>query len=591
MTMPTMTYRVAFASDPLAASPTWTTVTNWAFTSKITRGRQHELAVVEPGRIDIALDNRDRRFDPSNTSSPYSPNVLPMKEIQVQATWSGTTYGLFTGYVEAWPVTWADAASSTVAVKAIDGLKILGLKKVRDTTTYAAAVNADSPQSVFHLSEAPGSTAFADSVGAGAAASIGAVTAGVRGALPDNPDSAVDLGAYAGYLTCGNGPSTVYDIEFWCYPRSYTTAAGATAVLAYSVNLQLPITGAVKTALTLNRWHHVVLRLDSTHVFIDGVDMGVGALVLGGGSSYGIVIGGDSVSPTAGTFDGIIDEIALYTEGTIDVTKAAAHHTAAKFATTATAGTRIGQVLDVIGWPAGARSVDTGTYTMQPGPPQLFDTFALPYIQTLTKSEGNGALAFIDGSGTVVFRDRSHATPASSATFGDGVGELPYRLDSLEVVLDDIDIHNDLIGQADNGVVQTATNATSQTTYGPRSLSITGLANNSDSDVAAIVTDVANRYGTPHIRVASVQIHPLDNPTGLWPQVLARDIGDRITVKRSSFPTGSSFQQDYFIEGVDHEIGADDWVTTWRLAPVELTGWFTLDDDQLGVLDVIPLMS
>jgi hypothetical protein len=124
MSRPSISVRIAFTTDPLDPSPAWTDVSAYVrgeTAITIRRGRQYELNRIEAGTARVALDNRDRRFDPTNTSSPYYPNVVPMRKISIQATYSAVTYDLYTGYIENWPPDWPAGYDSTVTISCVDG--------------------------------------------------------------------------------------------------------------------------------------------------------------------------------------------------------------------------------------------------------------------------------------------------------------------------------------------------------------------------------------------------------------------------------------------------------------------------------------
>lgn len=93
------------------------------------RGAQRELQRIEAGLASLTLDNRDGRFTPFNAASPYYPNVLPMRRIRIRATWSATTYPIYYGFVEGWPVTFRspNSADVVVQVRLVDGFKVLSL--------------------------------------------------------------------------------------------------------------------------------------------------------------------------------------------------------------------------------------------------------------------------------------------------------------------------------------------------------------------------------------------------------------------------------------------------------------------------------
>jgi len=123
MARPVVSVLIAFATDPLAATPTYVDVSAYVREIRIRRGRQNELNRMEAGTADVVLDNRDRRFDPTYASSPYYPNVIPMRKISIRATWNSTLYYLYTGYIENWPPDWPGGEEATVTVTSVDGFK------------------------------------------------------------------------------------------------------------------------------------------------------------------------------------------------------------------------------------------------------------------------------------------------------------------------------------------------------------------------------------------------------------------------------------------------------------------------------------
>jgi hypothetical protein len=123
----TLTVEVAFASNPLTESPTWTDVSAYARGMVIKWGRTHELDTMSASTLSITLDNSDGRFDPTYATGAYYPNVKPMKQIRVRATHNAVTYDLFRGFVESWPMVWPAMKDSVVTVDATDGFKLLNL--------------------------------------------------------------------------------------------------------------------------------------------------------------------------------------------------------------------------------------------------------------------------------------------------------------------------------------------------------------------------------------------------------------------------------------------------------------------------------
>jgi hypothetical protein len=133
---PTFKVEVAFASNP-GAAPVWTDVTAFVQAWHIKRGRQKELDRIDAGTATVRLNNSDRRFDPTHASSPYAPNVLPMRRIRISATHVGVTYRLFSGYVDAWPQTWQGPHAAISEVAATDGFKPLAHVDVGEGQTWS----------------------------------------------------------------------------------------------------------------------------------------------------------------------------------------------------------------------------------------------------------------------------------------------------------------------------------------------------------------------------------------------------------------------------------------------------------------------
>jgi hypothetical protein len=96
----------------------------------VDRGTSRELQRVEAGTASMRLDNRDSRFTPFITSSPYYPKVLPMRRIRIRAVWANVTYSVFTGFVESWPVSFPQELDTVVQVALVDGFKMLSLARV-----------------------------------------------------------------------------------------------------------------------------------------------------------------------------------------------------------------------------------------------------------------------------------------------------------------------------------------------------------------------------------------------------------------------------------------------------------------------------
>jgi hypothetical protein len=83
-----LAYECAFNAGPTGTSlpPYWSDITaRTTFAWSTARGRQYELDTNPAGQWNTALDNRDGALDPSNTSSPYYPDVIPYRPCRIRA--------------------------------------------------------------------------------------------------------------------------------------------------------------------------------------------------------------------------------------------------------------------------------------------------------------------------------------------------------------------------------------------------------------------------------------------------------------------------------------------------------------------------
>ena len=126
----TLTCEIAFDSDPLDSSQTFTDVSSFLRSFTISRGRSSNLDTFQPGTAIITLDNTDNRFSPNQTTHFFDTTnnrtkVQPLKRIRIKAAYSGTTHEIFHGFVESFPVNYGlQGNDSTTSIRAIDAFKL-----------------------------------------------------------------------------------------------------------------------------------------------------------------------------------------------------------------------------------------------------------------------------------------------------------------------------------------------------------------------------------------------------------------------------------------------------------------------------------
>jgi len=522
MAWPTLTLRVAFASDPMDATPVWTTITGDVRRIRIRRGRNHELDRMEAGTMMLELKNFHGNYWPLNAGSIHSPNVLPAKRVDFSATYNAVDYPLYTGFIEDWNPDWLEETGGLLPI-----------------------VNPDCVDLINNLSNYD--------INGGWTLPTGFVDPGVTwnneanaydNDLITRADTFVGMGAWSNFLELTHAGVNCNGIRVYCSP-------GIGMGVLDLIDLDAEYDGI---------WNHVYQ----------------GTFALWEWILKPLVDGTKTVTSIRVRFheSGVgVQQVILYELHLHD-------STAGYFQRLS--GARIGVVLDDLGWPPGARDLDAGQSQMQ-ATGALVDANSMEHLFLVQKSELG--IVYIAGDGDVQFEDRHHRLKAphtiSQATFGDDVGENYYH--GMEPRYGSEEIRNDIRITRSGGVQQSASDATSQTDYGKRSLSRTGLLMTTDNEADDQAEYMLKRYKDPAMRNRLLKIIAERDPGRLWPQVLGREISDRITVRRNE----ASIDNDYHIEGVQHDIDLVDrtWTTYWQLSDADSQVYWMLGIALFSELD------
>ena len=105
----------------------------------IRRGRDLINDVYNTGSATVKILDPAGDFNPSNTLSPIYGFVKPLRKIQITATYSSTTYNLFSGYISEYRYSYPTGQETGfVTVSAFDAFKIFNLATI-STVTGATA--------------------------------------------------------------------------------------------------------------------------------------------------------------------------------------------------------------------------------------------------------------------------------------------------------------------------------------------------------------------------------------------------------------------------------------------------------------------
>lgn len=120
---------------------------------QITRGRGNETSQVSPGRLTLTVENPDGRFTLGHANAA-AREIRTDQLITVDVTIGGTTYRRFTGYVEAWPTTWANDVTGRLLLQQItayDRSAAFARRELR--SMYVEEAVADAPVLLFPLAD------------------------------------------------------------------------------------------------------------------------------------------------------------------------------------------------------------------------------------------------------------------------------------------------------------------------------------------------------------------------------------------------------------------------------------------------------
>jgi hypothetical protein len=119
--------RLDNTSNLLGPDTVMVDVSQWLYGGlSIVRGRSREVDAYQAGTASFVLHNEDRRFDPTNTASPYYPGVLPRAPVSIYI--AGRQ--VFGGHVDTYDVIYRKPNIVDLHVAALDGFSMLSNTKL-----------------------------------------------------------------------------------------------------------------------------------------------------------------------------------------------------------------------------------------------------------------------------------------------------------------------------------------------------------------------------------------------------------------------------------------------------------------------------
>ena len=248
---------------------------------------------------------------------------------------------------------------------------------------------------------------------------------------------------------------------------------------------------------------------------------------------------------------------------------------------------RVSAILDrpEVNFSTALRDITTGIATC--GTVAYADnTNTLSALQSVAIAEDGRLLA--NRKNQIVFDPRISITFSTAiASFG-GTASNEIPILAIGVAYGQETLFNRVQIDVDGGTAaQVASDATSQTKFGVQTLSFSNVPLNTLAAGSALAENLLAKYKEPKIRFDEISTSLNACGSALWPNVIALDVGDVISVSKhydQGLPLSRT--ESVFIESVSHDITPSDHRISFKLGQVKVLTQFILDTDQLDDVNV-----
>ncbi len=113
-------------------------VSNVVDSIKTHRGRTALTDIFQTGTMSLRIIDQNGDFNPMNPASPYYNLLTPMRKVTITASYEGTTYPIFAGYITSYDTTTPRDVGEVVytTIQAVDGFRLFQNAQI---TTVASA--------------------------------------------------------------------------------------------------------------------------------------------------------------------------------------------------------------------------------------------------------------------------------------------------------------------------------------------------------------------------------------------------------------------------------------------------------------------
>jgi hypothetical protein len=245
-----------------------------------------------------------------------------------------------------------------------------------------------------------------------------------------------------------------------------------------------------------------------------------------------------------------------------------------------TTSTRLGRILDSIGWDSSLRSI-TGSRTMQP---TTFGDTALSLGDQVARCEFGRFYADRLGNVTLLPYESLFTTPSRIA-FSDArqAGSVEYDIiitnPGAKYIVNQVTINQT------TGVSQSYTDTASQGRFGVYAKAYDAPLNDNPT-AGALAAIIASRYSLPKTRVDRVEFDALGLDSSVWGSLLQTDLGDNCTVQRTTVDSRTRIFTS-LVESIQYDLTPDGWRVGMDLSPAAGVAYFTIGSSFLGGSDIL----
>ena len=618
----TVTVQAAFGYAPLDTSPVWTDVTQWVRDIRINRGRRSEYVATSVGTANVKLDNRDRRFDPEYTSSPYNGDLNPMVPVRIQANYNSTTYTMFYGFAQGWPTAYEmPNVDAVTQLTLLDATRLLANAQLPEYALQHEVSTDDAwryyPMQSFRYVE--GTYPYLNYTHVDDYLERGALVAQtssslVQQSLPVGADLSFNGGTASSFTDLTSSAPATETVEFWFSADATDfTGSSSVGVLARRVggagDYQIDVRMYWDNASS--QWELQVIQYDSdaTSLYgsavpyaavtvVNGMNHVIGTrdgsnfkVYLNGSLIYTLALSGSgSVSPSqsdVGTYNGntgayhTLSHVAVYEKQftSTDVTR----HYDAGLGNPELSSARLNRVLDDASWPTAWRNIETGVQNVNGYLPA--NGFASRYWQQIVNAE-QGEI-FVNREGHVEMLSRTTLNTVNIVGVFDDTGtDTPFS---------DIDIDSHSIDTIRNSIVvdytggsAVATDTASVTAYGESVDELDARLIDNLDDATNIADARLARRKDPATRITMLDVNVRSDAATAVPTIAALELGDNVAVVFTPTGVGDALWRAVTVQGIRHTVTRDSWRTQLYLTPSAINAngaLLVLNDDTYGRLD------